>query len=266
MLVGALMPFNWAFEAMKWRLLLTKIHKTNFVESYKSVIWGATLGNLSPLMIGDFVGRLRGIPNQMKTKAGMALLLGNGVQMFVLLIFARFGYDSIYYASKAMLSAPNQLIRHILLALLVLGIFVFTKTIEIPKFGNNPRFRLINVLNEYSKSAIGILFGWAFLRHAVFTLQFVILLWVFKVNLSVTILVSLVSIIFLFKTFGATLGMFGDVVSRQLSAAYFFGLYAVSIESVLAATTLLWIINIFVPMVIGSFLIFSRKSVFLNEA
>ncbi|MDP5121432.1 MAG: flippase-like domain-containing protein [Spirosomaceae bacterium] len=266
LLVIAFMPLNWAFEAKKWQLLLTKIHKTNFVNSYKSVIWGATLGNLSPFMIGDFVGRLRGIPNRMKTKAGMGLLLGNGMQMFVLLIFARFGYDTLYYASEISLSAPNQLIRHVLMALLVLGILVFTKAVKIPKYTKNSRFQIMNILDEYSKSTIGILFVWAILRHVIFTFQFVILLWVFKVDLSVTILVSLVSIIFLFKTLGATLGMFGDMLSRQLSAAYFFGLYAVSIEPVLAATTLLWIINIFVPMFIGSFLIFSRKTANLNEA
>jgi hypothetical protein len=79
-LVIVLMPLNWAFESAKWKLLLNKIHKISLVDSYKSVLLGATLGNLSPFMIGDFIGRLRDVPSGSKAKAGIALLLGNGMQ------------------------------------------------------------------------------------------------------------------------------------------------------------------------------------------
>jgi hypothetical protein len=261
-LVIVLMPLNWAFESAKWKLLLNKIHKTSFVDSYKSVLLGATLGNLSPFMIGDFVGRLRDVPSGLKAKAGIALLLGNGMQMFVLILFGKVGYEIMFYGNNLAETTANMIIRHTLTALIIIGFLFFSKRIELPKF-NATNF--LNVLNDYSKSTIFTLFNWAFIRHLLFTIQFVVLLEVFEVNLPVYLLVGLVSIIFLFKILGAVLGMFGDIVSRQLTAAYFFGLYAVPIEPVLAAVTLLWIINIFVPMFVGTFLVFSRNKVKFNK-
>lgn len=256
------MPLNWAFESAKWKLLLNKVHKISFINSYKSVLLGATLGNLSPLMIGDFVGRLRDVPSCLKPKAVVALLLGNGMQMFVLILFGKAGYETIFYNNNLVGTTANIIIRHALTVLIIIGFLFFSKRIKLPKFN---AINFLNVLDNYSKSTIFDLFNWAFFRHLLFTIQFVVLLEVFDVDLPAYLLVGLVSIIFLFKTLGAVLGMLGDIVSRQLTAAYFFGLYAVPIEPVLAAATLLWIINIFVPMFVGAFLIFSRKKIKLNK-
>jgi hypothetical protein len=261
-LVIVLMPLNWAFESAKWKLLLNKVHKISFINSYKSVLLGATLGNLSPLMIGDFVGRLRDVPSCLKPKAVVALLLGNGMQMFVLILFGKAGYETIFYNNNLVGTTANIIIRHALTVLIIIGFLFFSKRIKLPKFN---AINFLNVLDNYSKSTIFDLFNWAFFRHLLFTIQFVVLLEVFDVDLPAYLLVGLVSIIFLFKTLGAVLGMLGDIVSRQLTAAYFFGLYAVPIEPVLAAATLLWIINIFVPMFVGAFLIFSRKKIKLNK-
>jgi hypothetical protein len=261
-LVIVLMPLNWAFESAKWKLLLNKIHKISLVDSYKSVLLGATLGNLSPFMIGDFIGRLRDVPSGSKAKAGIALLLGNGMQMFVLILLGKVGYEIIFYSNNLAETTANTIIRHTLTVLIIIGFLFFSKRIKLPKFNATD---FLNALNDYSRSTIFALFNWAFIRHLLFTIQFVVLLEVFEVNLPVYLLIGLVSIIFLFKTLGAVLGMFGDIVSRQLTAAYFFGLYAVQIEPVLAAATLLWIINIFVPMLVGTFLIFSRNKVRFNK-
>jgi hypothetical protein len=256
------MPLNWAFESAKWKLLLNKVHEISFIDSYKSVLLGATLGNLSPFMVGDFVGRLRDVPSGSKLKAGIALLLGNGMQMFVLILFGKVGYEIIFCSNNLVETTANIIIRHALTVLIIIGFLFFSKRIKLPKFKVT---NFLNVLNDYSKSTIFTLFNWAFIRHVLFTIQFVVLLEVFDVSLPVYLLVGLVSIIFLFKTLGAVLGMFGDIAARQLTAAYFFGLYAVPIEPVLAAATLLWIINIFVPMFVGAFLIFSRKKIKLNK-
>jgi hypothetical protein len=226
------------------------------------VLLGATLGNLSPFMIGDFIGRLRDVPSGSKAKAGIALLLGNGMQMFVLILLGKVGYEIIFYSNNLAETTANTIIRHTLTVLIIIGFLFFSKRIKLPKFNATD---FLNALNDYSRSTIFALFNWAFIRHLLFTIQFVVLLEVFEVNLPVYLLIGLVSIIFLFKTLGAVLGMFGDIVSRQLTAAYFFGLYAVQIEPVLAAATLLWIINIFVPMLVGTFLIFSRNKVRFNK-
>lgn len=263
LLVIALMPLNWAFEAKKWQLVLKDIQRISFIDSYKSVLLGTTLGNLSPFMVGDFVGRLRGIPNDLKPKSIAALLLSNGMQMFVLIIFSKIGYEILLFESDAANTTVNIVFRHLLIIPIVLGIFFFTKSMKLPSFASLPH---IDILNEYSKSEIFKLFNWALLRHFVFTIQFVVLLMVFDVDLSTRLLVGLVSIVFLFKTFGAVLGMFGDIISRQLTVAYFFAYFSVALEPVLVAATLLWLINIFVPMFIGAFLIFSRKTANLNQA
>lgn len=248
------MPLNWACEARKWQLLIKDIKQTSFRLAFKGVLLGATLGNLSPLMLGDFVGRLRRFPNDVKLKGGTALLFGNGLQTFILLLFGKFGYEVFLKTSGVTDPKIHVIINHLLVILIIISYLFFFKVIKLP---NSKYIDIITTVEDYSKNTILTILAWSFLRQAIFTIQFIILLKIFGVDLPIFILIGLVGLIFIAKTIGATLGFFGDFFTRQLSATYFFSFYDVSLESVFISTTFLWLINLFVPMFIGAFLVFS---------
>ncbi len=257
MAVTLLMPVNWACEARKWQILVKKFQALNFPSAFNGVLLGATLGNISPLMLGDYVGRLRRFPNQTKLRGSAALLLGHGMQAFVLLCFGKFGYIVFLRTVDSPEAWLHKIISYVLTLLIVAGIMYFFKLVRPLSRVSIP---VVSTVNNYSNSAIWALLFWGVSRQLIFTIQFVLLLRVFAVNLPLPTLVGLVSLVFVAKTIGAVLGFFGDFFGRQVSATYFFGFYAVSLDAVFVATLFLWLINLFIPMLIGSFLVFTKPT------
>jgi hypothetical protein len=48
---------NWALEARKWKLLCEKLENISFYKAFKGVLFGITLGMITPRRTGDFLGR-----------------------------------------------------------------------------------------------------------------------------------------------------------------------------------------------------------------
>lgn len=253
--VTLLMPVNWAFEARKWQSLVKKFQALTFPAAFNGVLLGATLGSISPIMLGDYVGRLRRFPNQTKLRGSVALLFGHGIQAFVLLCFGKFGYTVFLRTMDSPDVCSHEIISHVLTLLIIAGFLYFFKLIRPLSRVSIP---VVSIVNNYSNSDIWTLLFWGFSRQLIFTIQFVLLLRVFDVNLPLITLLGLVSLVFVAKTIGAFLGFFGDFFSRQVSATYFFGFYAVSLDAVFVATLFLWLINLFIPMLIGAFLVFTK--------
>lgn len=247
-IVLLLMPLNWGLESEKWQVLLTTISPINFKQAYKTVLLGATLGNLTPLMIGDFVGRVGSLPKEKRLRASSNLLYGHGMQSLVMIFFAWLGLLQLYFFDDLLKESIHVFLIFFLLILLLIGVLFFADIIKFDKILS--KFK-IQFLDKYNLKAKTFLFLLSTIRHLVFGFQFIILLLVFHVALDLIVLFALVNIIFLFKTIAAFVGFWGDLIGRQLSAVYLFGLYAKPIESVLSASLLLWLINVFLPMIFG---------------
>jgi hypothetical protein len=105
--------------------------------------------------------------------------------------------------------------------------------------------------------------GMSFLRYLVFTTQFLFLLHIFSVPVPVFDGVIITSLIFFVLSIVPTVTL-TELGIRDSVAVYFFGIYfspasgmADSILfGILSAATLLWIINLAIPALIGTFFVF----------
>jgi len=259
-----LTPVNWAFEAWKWQKLASKVEKISFWEAYKGVLIGLTFSTATPMMIGDYAGKVLMLKTDKRLQSIGAILLGNSLQMYVSLLFG-----TISYLFFIILANPKPLFLHIfiiaiLISSLIFGIFLSLNLSNIKVFLSRNKFfeylkKYLGVLENYTLLELKKLFIIAASRYIIFSIQFVLMFKVFQVNLPIYVLLVGVGIIFLTKTLISILNALGDLSIRELTSIYYFGFFGANIFAVSSATLMIWLVNVLFPMLIGSIFILQLK-------
>lgn len=253
---------NWGFEALKWQVLAKSVEKISFKDAYKSVLVGLSLGFITPANIGDFAGKIWYLKSTHKTETIGAILLGNGIQFYVSLIFGVISYLIIWQKN---LSVFDQIIFGLLIFALILGMIIYSMRFKIIGFLQKKSWlkkykNHINGLILFNTKEIATLFLWSILRYLTFSLQFVLILWLFEVKINLIYLWAVSCLVFLFKTIIPAINFISDLGVREYTAMHFFSLFSVNISSVISATFCLWLLNILLPVIVGSLLILQTKN------
>jgi hypothetical protein len=106
----------------------------------------------------------------------------------------------------------------------------------------------------------------SFLRYVVFTCQFLLLLKMFSVPVPLFEGVVIISLIFFVLSIIPTVTL-TELGVRDSAAVYFFGIYFTQagtmqnsvLIGILSAASLLWVINLAVPAVLGTLFVFRLK-------
>ena len=259
-----LIPANWAFEAWKWQRLAIKVESLSFWEAYKGVLAGLALGNFTPFMLGDYAGKIAMLKTQKRKVSIGAILLGNGMQLYVSLLFGGISYLYFLIVAK-----PSPFLLHIyivafLCVLLLLGIWIAFNLQRLNFEGANNRFikyigQYLSILKEYSQPEIRDIFLIASGRYLIFAIQFLLVLQLFQINLSIPVLLSGIGLIFLTKTLGAAFNFLGDLSIRAVTSIYYFGYFGVNLSLITTAAFTIWFINVLVPVMVGSVFILSLR-------
>jgi uncharacterized membrane protein YbhN (UPF0104 family) len=252
---------NWACEAKKWQVLANQFDRLNFINAYKSVLLGLSFGFITPANLGDFAGRIIQLKNINRKEGIGSVLLGNGIQFYVTLIFGIFAYLIIYGFNLPII---HQIIFGGLVFCIFLGIILFFQRDKIELFLN--KYQRISTYSIYWKSLIGFknhtflqVFFWSSLRYLIISFQFIIVLNIFEINIPLLDLWAVSCLVFLFKTIIPQVNFLSDLGVRELSALHFFSLYSVNLSSVISATFFLWLINILLPVLVGGILFLKIK-------
>ena len=261
-LLTFLVLINWGFEAKKWQILVHKIEHLSFIDAYRSILIGLSLGFITPANIGDYAGRMWQLKSEKKTESIGANLLGNGIQFYVSLIFGAISYLIFW---KKTLTIIDQIIFGVVIFCLFLGIIVYQQRIKFVQFLQKyawikPYDNHLNVLISFTFEEIKQVFGWSILRYLTFSLQFVIVFQIFAVNMNFIDLWAVSCLIFLFKTIIPAVNFIGDLGVREYAALHFLGFFPVNISAIVTATFSLWFVNILIPVLVGSFFVLRLKN------
>ena len=254
LIVFLLIMANWACEARKWQILTQRFENLTFIDAYKSVLVGLTLGFITPANLGDFAGRTLHLKKDNRQTGIGTILLGNGIQFYVTLIFGILSYLIIW---KNNISIFDQIIFGVTLFCVLLGIFLFYNRNKVQQYFN--RFRWIhpfkvylNALTDFENRDFKNVMIWTSIRFIIYSFQFVIILQIFQIDVLTIDLWAISCLILLFKTLIPPINFLSDLGIREISAIHFFNFYSVNIASVITATFALWLINILFPVLIGS--------------
>ncbi len=239
-LVTVLMAVNWALEALRWQLSVPEESLT-FWNALQIILRGQALNWVLPFTSGDVGSRL--ISSKDPKSATVALMLN---RMIILAITV--GYGAVGVVS--FFGVGSQL-----WGLLAVGAALVGSILWIAFKPN----LLGTSISDFNFERLGRISLITLLRYGVFTFQFYIVISAFNPTLETTLIFLGIGWIFVFKSFiPAVLGNLGV---REASAVLFFESYVPDIQLIIWPCTLIWLINIVIPSIIGAipFNNFQRK-------
>ncbi len=264
--VFVLMFVNWGLEAKKWQLLISPLEKFSWWTSFKSVLAGCSVTMLTPNRIGEYGGRILFVQEHNRIKAISVTILGSISQLLVTILVGTCGL--IFFNYLPGVDAKPSWLRSDLLVFLsisvtVILLAVFFRIQAVVRFMQ--KFDLLKNLVKHlivldyfrGKQLLRILL-FSFIRYIVFILQYVLLLNVLEVNVSILLSFWLLTIFYLVLAIAPTIG-FIELPIRAAASVELFKLYSDNIVGIQAAALGIWIINLVLPAIIGSILIFGIK-------
>ena len=239
---------NRFFEILKWQNLVSYIHKISLPDATKQVLGALTAGLFTPNGVGEYAGKALFFEKSKAKKIVFLNLICNGIQMILSIVFGTIGLWVLGYSYFTF--------GFWLLAfgfwLLAFGLKKFAiKGYSIEK--------LIHKINEIPKSIHQKNIFLAVCRYLVFSHQYYFLFLAFDVDLPYfTLMATIASVYFLASSLPTF--QFLDFAVKGSVAVYFFGILGVNEWIVIFISTLMWFLNVVLPVIIGSYYVMNFKT------
>jgi hypothetical protein len=265
-LVLLLMLVNWGIEAKKWQIQIKRLEQVSFLRSYRAVFTGQAFGFASLNGVGEYAGRAFFMKEGNRIRSVAVTMVGSLSQLIVTFMMGILGL--LYF--KFFIPFPvnniigfNVLWMNILVCIVsiftVLLLVMFynmrlvTKTLErIPIVAKY--FYFIQKVEEIGVKELTGILVLSLIRYAVFVLQYLLLLKVFKVDALLWQSASMVTVLFLLLTIIPTVTLAELGIRGELSIQLF-GLISSNIVGILFSATGIWFINRVIPALAGSLFI-----------
>ena len=245
---------NRYFEILKWQNLAKVIHEISGYEATKQVLAALTAGIFTPNGVGEYAGKALYYPKSEAKKVVFLNLICNGIQMILTVIFGIFGL--MYFNAKYNV-ITSKTVAVLFGGFVVILIVLFSlKKIKIKGYSIE---KLLHKINEIPKSIHqkNILLG--VLRYLVFSHQYYFLFLAFDVDLPyLTLMAAVTSVYFLASSLPTF--QFLDFAVKGSVAIYFFGILGVNEWIVVFISTLMWFLNVVLPVVLGSYFVLNFKT------
>lgn len=245
---------NRFFEILKWQNLVSVIKKISFKEASEQVLAALTAGIFTPNGLGEYAGKAVYYEKSLTKKIIFLNLICNGIQMLLTTLFGIFGLLYFNALFKIITPLTVSILFGAFILLLLVSFFIKKLTIKgysIEKF--------IHKINSIPKQVHrrNIILGTC--RYLVFSHQYYLLFLAFDVELSYFTLMAAITSIYLL---GSALPSFQflDFAVKGSVAVYFLGMLNVNEWIVIFITTLMWVLNVVLPVIIGSYYVLHFKS------
>ncbi len=244
---------NRFFEILKWQNLVLYLHKISLAEATKQVLGALTAGLFTPNGVGEYAGKALFFEKSKAKKIIFLNLICNGIQMILSVIFGIFGL--LYFNANYNIITANTVLILFGICFLVFGILFFSKKINVKGYSIE---KLIHKINEIPKSIHQKNIFLAVCRYLVFSHQYYFLFLAFDVDLPYfTLMATIASVYFLASSLPTF--QFLDFAVKGSVAVYFFGILGVNEWIVIFISTLMWFLNVVLPVIIGSYYVMNFK-------
>lgn len=245
---------NRFFEILKWQTLVEFIHKISLGEATKQVLAALTAGLFTPNGVGEYAGKALFFEKKDTKKVLFLNLICNGIQMILTVIFGLFGL--LYFNAQYHVITTKTVIVLFGILLIVFVVLFSVKKITIKGYSIE---KLIHKINEIPKSIHQKNILLAICRYLVFSHQYYFLFLAFDVDLPyLTLIATITSVYFLASSLPTF--QFLDFAVKGSVAVYFFGILGVNEWIVIFISTLMWFLNVVLPVVMGSYYVLNFKT------
>ena len=261
-----LIPFNWAFETLKWKNLIKTIEHLSFWRAYQAVLAGVTFSVFTPNRIGEYAGRILFVKAENNWKAVVATLVGSFSQLLVLLSMGLLGL--LFFAGQRLAMEWYVLWSILFFGILGIALMLFCfynidLVVTIAKrfpFADYLRnyVKHLAVLRNYTTETLSRVLIYSFLRYLTYSLQYYLMLLYFGIEVPLLAGMASIASIFLLQT-SIPLPPIMGLLMRGDIAIYVWGPFCENEISILAATFSLWLINMILPAMLGTIFIINTN-------
>lgn len=268
----ALIAVNWGIEALKWKLLVSTVRPVKFLSAYKAVLSGVSFSVALPNRIGEYLGRMVYQPEGSRLKTISLAIVGSIAQLLVTLYS---GLAGLVILKRELLQAFPQtvilfqfLFYGLLFVALLLTLVYFKVSAVVVLFrrwlNTHHYLYLVESLQKFNGSFLLKILLLSSLRYAVFMAQYGAVFYLFQVNMTPGVMVSVMSVVFLALAVIPSIalievGLRGEVSLRLVS------LFSANGLGIGLTSVTIWFINLIVPALIGTVLLLNLKLLSKNE-
>ncbi len=256
---------NWGIEAIKWKYLIRNIEKLTFFRAFGAVMAGVTVSSFTPNRVGEFAGRMMLLTRKLDIRVIGLTIIGGMSQLFITLCI---GFPCLVFFLT--FNYPAEFIyRGIIIGFGALGLLVYAgfffnlpyvyRQINL-RFAKQKRIKFISAGLAYVDGfGLRYITALSMLRYLIFCCQYGLVLMFFDLH---TVwfwqAFGLIPVVFLIQSVVPTyfLTELGVRATVALAVFSFAGLGDVQI---MAASALLWVINLMIPAITGVFIILFSK-------
>jgi hypothetical protein len=273
-IVMFMMIINWSLETFKWRFLIGKIEKVGFFRAFQAVFAGVSVSSFTPNRVGEYFGRVYILKSASHMEGILITILGSMSQLLVTLFtgsIAMLVFIPVYLPESGL--ARGYIYYSIVSITVVLNFLAFGLFLNI-NFLNILKERILRnrlkgvrrffrVFAFFRRRELYTVIGLSFLRYVVFSTQYFLLLRMFAVHVGIVESFMVISLVYFVMAVIPTIAL-TEIGIRGSVAIYFFSLLPAlqgsSTEAInfgiLSASIMIWIINLGIPAIIGSFFVF----------
>ena len=247
---------NRFLEILKWQNLISSFKIISIGEATKQVLAALTAGIFTPNGIGEYAGKALYFEKSQTKKIVFLNLICNGIQ---LILSIGFGIIGLWIFQFNCVECNNNFG---LWAVFITGAIIFillfsffSKKVNIKGYSIE---KFIEKVNEIPKTIHrkNIMLGIA--RYITFSHQYYFLFLAFDVDLPYfTLMATIMAVYFLASSLPSF--QFLDFAVKGSVGVYFFGLLGINEWIVIFITTLMWFLNVVIPVVIGSYFVLKYK-------
>lgn len=258
--VCLLMFLNWGLEALKWRRLISQVEKISIWKSIESVFCGLTWAVFTPNRIGEYGGRVFFLSPKRRIIGVVAMAVGNIGQMVLTNIFGAIAVCAFIYR---FIDLDYRLFYALMILSLMFCAFFLVFFFNIKWLNGillSMRFtrkykKFYSILARYQKKELLKILLFCLARYVVFSTQYFILFYWLIPQIHYLDILMMVSILFFVQSTLPSLDLF-DIGIRSVTASYFFSFVTHQDVAVIACTASIWLINIIIPAILGSYFVF----------
>lgn len=261
--VVLLMFVNWILEALKWLHLTRILSPMSTWQAIKSVFCGLTWAVFTPNRIGEYGGRVMFLPNRKRIHGVFAMAVGSFGQNTVTNVLgasALIWFLATYMHINSVLMAGIAFIALVFVSLMLVFYFhikwmvsVLNSIKYLKKF-----HRFFNIMGKYKPGELLSIMWFCLARFFVFTFQYYILIHLLVPQIPVLQLTLLMFVFFFIQSAIPSLD-FLDIGVRSFTASMLFSYVTDQKIAVVVAVSLIYITNLIIPAILGSFFVFKLK-------
>lgn len=238
---------NRYLEILKWQNLVSIIRPITLGESSKQVLGALTAGIFTPNGLGEYAGKALYFEKVKAKKIIFLNLICNGVQMLLTIVLGTLGLLVLGYW--------KWFIGIVVASCFSIAIANLSKKVTIKGYSLQ---KLVHKINAIPKAVHRKNIVLGTLRYLVFSHQYYFLFLAFDVDLPYpTLMATIASVYFLASSLPSF--QFLDFAVKGSIAVYFFEKLDVNEWIVVFISTLMWFLNVVLPVGIGSYFVLKFK-------